>query len=70
MADYIGLGKKIAILRAKKGLTLEELSKLSGLSVVSIHCIETAKTKARAGNLVKIANALDADANELLNYII
>jgi len=55
--------------RQKKGLTLQELAKKSGVHYVKIHQIETGRIKPENMTLkngVKLADALDCHPRELL----
>lgn len=56
---------KIKELRLKKGLSLEQLSKLCGLSKSTIQEIEVYKTKPKFESILKIAKALEVPLEEL-----
>ena len=52
---------KIRLFRKEKGLTLEELAKLSDVKALTIHKLETGKTnyeEVKMGTLIKLALAL------------
>lgn len=55
--------------RLEKGLTLQQLAKLSGVHYVKIHQIETGKIKPEniaLKNAIKLAKALECSAEDLL----
>lgn len=54
--------------RKAKGLTIEELSRLSGVSVAYISEIETGKYNFTIQVLCRLALALDVSATELITY--
>lgn len=56
---------KIKKLRLEKGLSLEMLSKLCGLSKSTIHEIEIYKTKPKFESILKIAKALEVPLEEI-----
>ena len=64
------LANHVRVLRAKNGMTQEDLAKASGVSPCAIVFIENCRKKPRMTTLVKIARALKVDENELLNYIL
>lgn len=57
MADT-DFGIRVRVARGKRGLSQSELAKMVGVSTVSIQKWESG-TKAKAGNLVRLADALD-----------
>lgn len=59
------LGEKIKEIRLKSNLTIQDLSKKSGLSVVSICHYENGKTKPTLTNLHKLSVALECDFDDL-----
>ena len=70
MDNYKRLATEVKVLRAFKGLTQRELSEKSGVSESTIVFIEKCKKEPRPDTLIKIAKALDVDAERLLKYII
>lgn len=66
-----GLAKELRILRAKVGITQDELSARSGVAKCTIVYIENSsnETKPRVKTLLKLAKALEVDENILLQYI-
>jgi transcriptional regulator with XRE-family HTH domain len=59
---------KLQLLRAKKHLTLRELSKLSGVSVSAITNLENGNTKAHLVTLGKLAPHLGVNLEDLLEF--
>jgi transcriptional regulator with XRE-family HTH domain len=59
---------KLQLLRAKKHLTLRELSKLSGVSVSAITNLENGNTKAHLVTLGKLAPHLGVTLEDLLEF--
>lgn len=64
--DYRAIGQRIRSIRLKRDLTQEKLAELTELSNQHISNIETGSTKLSLQTLVKIANALDSSADEIL----
>jgi transcriptional regulator with XRE-family HTH domain len=64
------LSKKIKELRTRKGLSQEELSEDSGLSLRTIQRIENGETEPRGDSLKKLANSLGASPDELIDWTI
>lgn len=64
----INLGIHIRQLREKKDLSQQSLADDSGVTKSQIARIETAKINTTVKTLVKIANALDVDPKELLDF--
>lgn len=62
------LGKQIANLRSKKGLTQEKLAELVNYSPNHISKLESARTNPSFELLVNIAKALDIELKELFNF--
>ena len=60
------LGKQIANLRSKKGLTQEEFADLRNIHLTYIARIETGKINMSLGKILELANALNIDINSLL----
>ena len=54
--------------RHKKGLSIRELAKVSGVGKASIERIEAEKTTPRIDTLCKLAKALDVPVTELFRY--
>lgn len=64
------LSKKIKELRTRKGLSQEELSEKSGLSLRTVQRIENGETEPRGDSLKKLANSLGASPDELIDWTI
>lgn len=65
--NYIVIGKKIKNARLDKGLTQEQLSELTAISLSHISNIETAKTKVSLPALISICNVLDISVDDALD---
>jgi len=66
MLDLALMGKRIRKYRRMKGFTLENLAEIVDVSTVFINDIERGIKCPRMDNFIKIANALDVTADELL----
>ncbi len=64
----MSIGENIRRLRKEKGWSQRKLSELSGVSHTQIANYETNRTKPTLETIVKIANALDVNISELLDY--
>jgi transcriptional regulator with XRE-family HTH domain len=62
----VAIGKRIADLREKRGLTLSQLAKLVGMSKSALWAIEQGKVSSTISTLWKIANALGVTFGELV----
>lgn len=62
-------GKQVATLRKKRGLTQQDVSEATGISVVGIAYIETGRRWARLGTLRRIADLLDVDVSDFFKTI-
>ena len=62
------LGKRIAELRSKKGLTQEQLAELVGYSTNHISKLELARTNPSFELLIKIAAALNIELKDLFDF--
>jgi transcriptional regulator with XRE-family HTH domain len=63
------LGERIALLRKRKGLSQNELAKLTGLNVDTIDAYEYDSKKIYADNLIRIADVLDISLDYLTGRI-
>lgn len=63
---YFIVGRKIKILREKKGLTQLDLSSLCDMEKTNISRIESGKTNLTLKNLYKIATALETSMSEIV----
>jgi transcriptional regulator with XRE-family HTH domain len=62
----VAIGKRIAELREKRGLTLSQLAKLVGMSKSALWAVEQGRVSPTISTLWKIANALDVTFGELV----
>lgn len=67
-AELVLLGKRIAHLREKQGLTQENLAEKIHYSPNHISKLESARTNPSFDLLLKIAHALNLEIFELFNY--
>ena len=67
MADCINLGKRIRAMRSKKNITQERLGEMIGVGTTHVSHIETGNTMPSMKTFVKIINALECSADELLS---
>lgn len=65
--DYVSIGKKIKKKRLERSLTQEQLGELVNLSTPHISHIENGNTKLSLESLIRIMNALQTSAGELLS---
>ncbi|MBS6501419.1 MAG: helix-turn-helix transcriptional regulator [Clostridium sp.] len=63
----MSVGEKLKTFRKKKGLTLKELNKLTGISISFISDIENNRRNPSIDNLKIIAKALDVQVSQLLD---
>ncbi len=66
--DFLKLGYKIKYLRNKKQLSQLDLSLKTGLTTRTISRIECGSIDPKYSTLVKIAEALETNLIELLNF--
>lgn len=64
--DYKAIGRRVTIARIKAGISENELSDITGISISHISNIENNHTKASLTALVTIANALSVSIDDLL----
>lgn len=65
---FLKLGYKIKYERVKKKISQLDLSLLTGLTTRTISRIECGSIDPKFSTLLKIANALDVDLKELLDF--
>ena len=65
-ADLKTIGRRLAVARKTKGLTIEEASRLSGVPQASIGSYEHARRAMSVSALVLLLNAYGTDANYIL----
>lgn len=66
MVNYEQIGQRIAQARRNKGLSQRLLAESVGISEVHLSNIENAKKKLSLNTFVRIANALEVSADQLL----
>lgn len=66
--ELISLGKRIADLRIKNGLTQDKLAELVNYSTNHISKLELARTNPSFDLLVRLANAFNIELKELFNF--
>ena len=66
MAECTNLGKRIRAMRSQKNMTQERLGELIGVGTTHVSHIETGNTMPSMKTFVKILNALECTADELL----
>ncbi len=64
------IGPRIKAARERKGFTQEELAEIVNLSPMHVSVIERGVKPPKLETLVKIANALEASADELLQDVV
>ena len=69
MADFSCVGKCIRVVRIKKKMTQERLSELIGVGTTHISHIETGTALPSLQTFVRIVNALDCSADDLLKNL-
>jgi transcriptional regulator with XRE-family HTH domain len=63
------VGQRIKAIRAKKGLTQDQLAELSGLNRVHLYRIETGRQSMTLRTLQLIAVALDVKMRDLIGHL-
>ncbi len=63
------IGQKLALLRKRKKVSLEELSEKTGLKISHLERIEEGKDFAPVGDILKISRALTINPDELLTVV-
>ena len=64
------VGLKIKLMRVRKGLTQDELSRLSGVNIATIVGIETGRRKPQGNTLMKLNNVLTDGDDEKLSELL
>jgi transcriptional regulator with XRE-family HTH domain len=67
--DVEEIGKRIELLRKEKGLSIDELSKLTGFDVELLSNIEEDKVQPQLGTLIKLSKALDSAFGRLVSGV-
>ncbi len=63
------IGERIKILREEKGLSLEDLSKMTGFAVELLSNIEASKVQPQLGTIIKLSKALDSAFSRLVSGV-
>ena len=63
------IGEKIESLREEKGLSLEDLSNLTGFEVEFLKNIETNQVQPQLGTVIKLSKALDSAISRLVSEV-
>jgi transcriptional regulator with XRE-family HTH domain len=63
------IGERIRILRQEKGLSLEELSRLTGFDIKFLEDIETDKVQPQLGTSIKLSKALDSAFGRIVSGV-
>jgi len=64
-----GIGRRVRKLREEKGLSLDELSKLTGFEVELLANIEADKIQPQLGTAIKLSKALDSAFSRLVSGV-
>ena len=68
--DLKSIGPRIKAARERKGITQESLAEIVNLSPMHVSVIERGVKPPKLETLIKIANALDVSADELLQDVV
>ena len=67
--DVEEIGKRIQTIREDKGLSLEEISRLTGFKVELLSNIESNKVQPQLGTVIKLSKALDSAFGRLISGV-
>ncbi len=67
--DVEGIGIRIRTLREEKGISLEELSNMTGFDIDFLSDIETHKVQPQLGTIIKLSKALDSAFGRLVSGV-
>lgn len=65
--DVDSVGKRIRLLREKKGISLDELSKMTGFDTGRLQDIEEGEVQPQLGTVMKLSKALDSALGRLVS---
>jgi transcriptional regulator with XRE-family HTH domain len=68
-ADIEEIGERIRLLREKKGLSLDELSKITGFNTELLSKIEKNEVQPQLGTVIKLSKALDSAFGRLVSGV-
>ena len=63
------VGERIRVLRQKKGLSIEELSKLTGFEMAFLEDLENSKVQPQLGTSIKLSKALDSAFGRIVSGV-
>ena len=63
------IGERIKTIREEKGLSLEDLSKMTGFAVELLSNIEASKVQPQLGTIIKLSKALDSAFSRLVSGV-
>lgn len=63
--DYLALGKRISAIRKRKGLSLEDVSRMTEISVPHLKKIEADEDSPLIAHLIRLSKALDVNVAEI-----
>lgn len=63
------IGKRVRTLREEKGLSLDELSKMTGFNIELLANIEDSKIQPQLGTVIKLSKALDSAFSRLVSGV-
>ena len=66
--ELIKFGQKIKFERIKRNWSQEQLAELSNISIHGISNIETGKTDIKNSNILRLSEAFEMRASELLDF--
>ena len=67
--DVQGIGNRIQTLRKEKGLSIEELSNMTGFDIEFLSDIENHKIQPQLGTIIKLSKALDSAFGRLVSGV-
>jgi len=67
--DVDDVGKRIRLLREERGISIEDLSHLTGFAIARLNDIENGVEKPQLGTVMKLSKALDAAVGRLVSGI-
>ncbi len=67
VGEVEGVGKRIRLLREKKGISLDELSKMTGFDTGRLQDIEEGEIQPQLGTVMKLSKALDSALGRLVS---
>lgn len=68
-SDVAGAGKRIKELREQKGISIEDLSKLTGFDTQKLKAIEDGTEQPQLGTIMKLSKSLDSAVGRLVSGV-